>query len=334
MRTPVLAVVLAGCVGGSDGPCPDGAVLEGDRIDGQVCVDPEGRKVGPHLRDRADGTPHERGQYGASGHRDGTWTRFHENGQRAREETWRDGFMHGPWAEWDAEGRKMLSGAYDQGRKHGKWWDWGPDGRPTELSTWKEGQLSGPAVAWFDGGDLKEVGHHEAGVPVGLWVVFHESGGVASTTPWREGAKEGTERVMTAGGRILRETRFVGGRLESEQTWHLSGAVERRRDASGNDEIVDRDGRRLKWCRAEGPGVLCEEWYPDGTPRARYRLVELRKDGAYATWHPDGTPASAGRYAEGRRVGPWEFRDPSGALLPARSGFFENGARTRGLTND
>ena len=334
MFTPLAAAMLLACGGREQGPCPDGSRLDGDRVTGQVCLDDEGRKVGPHVRDRPDGTPHERGGYGENGHRDGVWTRFHENGSKAREEHWANGFMHGPWAEWNVDGRKTLSGAYDQGRKHGKWWDWGPDGRPTELTTWFEGQMVGPAVAWFEDGDLKEVGHHENGVPVGLWVVFHDTGGVASRTPWRDGGKSGVEEVFTAGGLRLRETRFVAGRLEEERTWHLSGALERVRDGSGNDEILDLDGRRLKWCRQEDAGVRCEEWYDHGARRARYSLVELRKDGPYQTWHPNGAVASIGRYADVRRVGAWEFRAPDGTLQTARSGVYENGARVPGPSDD
>lgn len=331
MRGTLLVLLLAACGGPVDGPCPAGSTPVGTMVEGLHCVDAHGTKVGPHLRDRPDGTPHERGQYGASGHRDGTWVRFHANGQKAREENWTDGFMHGPWAEWDAEGHKTLSGAYDRGRKHGKWWDWGPDGRPTELTTWEDGQQRGPAVSWFDDGDVEQVGHHDAGAPVGLWIAFHETGGVASLTPWKAGMKHGMESVLTAGGRPVRETLFEEGRMVREQTWHLSGAPERRRAADGSDEILDRDGRRLKWCRPEGAHMRCEEWYADGTPRARYALLDQRKDGAYRTWHPDGTPAATGSYVEGRREGRWEFRGPDGALQTERSGIYERGARARGL---
>jgi antitoxin component YwqK of YwqJK toxin-antitoxin module len=331
MRILLLVLGLSACGEDPLVDCPAGASVSGTPTEGLTCVDGEGEKVGPHRRDRPDGTPRERGQYDEAGHRTGTWLRFHPSGQKAREESWSRGFMHGPWAEWDAQGRKTLSGAFEQGGKHGKWWDWGPDGRPLELTTWSEGQMSGPAVAWFDDGDLKEAGHHELGVPVGLWVALHDSGGVASTTPWRDGTKHGLEQVRTPGGRLLRETRFEGGRIAAEQTWHLSGALERERSADGSDEIHDRDGARLKWCRPEPVGVRCEEWYADGTPRARYRLVQQRKHGAYATWHPEGTPAATGSYDAGRREGPWEFRAEDGALDAERSGVYARGARAGAL---
>lgn len=331
MRIPLLVMGLSACGQPPDGGCPAGTTPTGDRAEGQTCVDAAGTKVGPHVRDRPDGTPWERGQYDETGHRTGAWIRFHPNGQKAREEAWSHGFMHGAWAEWDGDGHKLLSGAYVRGAKHGKWWDWGVDGRPLELTTWSEGQMSGPAVAWFDGGDLKEVGHHDQGVPVGLWVALHGSGGVASITPWRGGTKHGVEQVRGPGGALLRETRFDQGRIAAEQTWHLSGAPERRRAADGTDEILDRDGVRLKWCRPEGPVVRCEEWYADGTPRARYGLVEHRKHGPYRTWHPDGTPAAVGAYEQGRREGPWEFRAAGGALDADRSGVYARGARAAAL---
>lgn len=331
MRIPLLVLGLSAC--GEDPPvdCPAGASAAGTLTEGMTCVDDQGRKVGPHRRDREDGTPHERGQYDETGHRTGTWLQFHANGQKSREASWSRGFMDGTWAEWDAEGRKTLSGAYALGGRHGKWWDWGPDGRPRELTSWSQGKMSGPAVAWFDDGDLKEVGHHADGVPVGLWVALHDSGGVASTTPWRAGTKHGLEEVRTPGGRLQRATRFEGGRIVEEQTWHLSGAPARRRDADGTDEILDPDGVRLKWCRPQAVGVGCEEWFADGAPRARYRLVDQRKHGPYMSWHAGGGVAAAGEYDAGRRGGRWEFRTEDGAIDATRSGTYARGARVAAL---
>ena len=330
MHVPLLAIAFLGCRGELPVACPAGSVPVGTLREGVGCEDEDGKKVGPHVRDWPDGTPRERGQHGEAGHRTGTWTRFHENGQKAREEAWVDGFMDGAWAEWDADGNKRLSGAFVQGRRDGKWWDWGEDGQPRELTTWSDGVMAGPAVAWFDDGDLKQVGHHEAGVPVGLWMVMHETGGVASVTPWLKGSKHGAERVWTPGGRLTRETMFEAGAIRAEQTWHLSGSTARRRAADGSDLVQDRDGNRLKWCRPGDAGVLCEEWYADGTPKARFTLVERRKHGAYAAWHPDGSPAAEGAYSSGRREGRWVFRRGDGSVDGERSGMYTNGARAGG----
>lgn len=326
-RRVMLLVLLVACADPPPLDCPAGASVVGAPTEGLACEDGDGRRTGPFERRGADGTVLETGRYDAEGRKTGEWTTAHPGGERAKVETWEQGWMNGPWAEWDEDGRKLRSGAYLVGSKHGPWWDWGRDGRPRELTTWAQGQKDGPAVSWHDDGDVSVVGHHAAGQQVGLWLAWTEGGTLASATPWDEGLKHGEESVWRRDGALERRSTFARGSIVSEEVWHTPDQRARVRDASGRDEQWYATGQPKLRCLPDGPLVRCERFDDAGRPRAAWTQVDGRRSGPYVERGPSGRVSVEGAYRDGRRTGPWRVMRPDGSLDPDQSGRYADGKR-------
>jgi len=98
----------------------------------------------------------------------GVKTTWHPNGQKASEETFRDGMPDGIAVFWHPNGRKKVEWAYHDGGKvvNGTYVHWYPNGQKQSEQTLRNGEMVGPFVA------------------------FHENGQKASETTFRGGHEE------------------------------------------------------------------------------------------------------------------------------------------------
>ena len=66
---------------------------------------------------------------------------WHENGQKLKEGTYKDGKEDGLWTEWYKNGQKGYEGIFKDGEFDGKWTYWHENGQKWQEGTWKDGSL-------------------------------------------------------------------------------------------------------------------------------------------------------------------------------------------------
>ena len=81
--------------------------------------------------------------------------RFHENGQMARETSWKEGKQDGLGVTWYENGQKKSEGNYKDGKKDGVWTQWHESGRKSMESHYKDG-VGSDIKAWRATGELIE----------------------------------------------------------------------------------------------------------------------------------------------------------------------------------
>ena len=84
-----------------------------------------------------------------NGKLNGKWTGWHSNGQKSKEGTYKDGVKNGYWTEWYNTGQKKIEEAYKDDKRDGKWTRWADDGSLTIKLTFQDGKISDTEINAF-----------------------------------------------------------------------------------------------------------------------------------------------------------------------------------------
>jgi len=84
-----------------------------------------------------------------NGKPNGKWTGWHSNGQKSKEGTYKDGVKNGYWTEWYNTGQKKIEEAYKDDKRDGKWTRWADDGSLTIKLTFQDGKISDTEINAF-----------------------------------------------------------------------------------------------------------------------------------------------------------------------------------------
>ena len=79
---------------------------------------------------------------------------LYENGQKKKENTYKNGKSNGKWTEWYENGQKSIEGTYKEGKYDGKWTQWYENGQKSIEGTYKDGKVNGKWTRWADDGSL------------------------------------------------------------------------------------------------------------------------------------------------------------------------------------
>jgi len=71
--------------------------------------------------------------------KDGKWTYWHENGQKNREENYKNGVLDGIQKWWHENGQIFLKGNFKDDKPDGKYKEWDENGQIVFESNWKDG---------------------------------------------------------------------------------------------------------------------------------------------------------------------------------------------------
>ncbi|MCB9915157.1 MAG: hypothetical protein H6828_08415 [Planctomycetes bacterium] len=112
---------------------PDGSVRA------KYGIDDQGRRQGPYLEYREDGSLSVKARYVAD-RLDGRYESFWPGGERELRTSYKGGLLHGKHETWDAEGRPLLRGKYLDGERDGEF-EWFRAGAPVSAQRWKAGEL-------------------------------------------------------------------------------------------------------------------------------------------------------------------------------------------------
>lgn len=95
----------------------------------------------------------------------GTYTRWHDNGNREYEATYVRGELHGVETAWHKNGQKWTEEDYDHGVRHGTRRTWDQSGRLRSEEHRVKGKPDGTWTIWKADGSVKWQGHFDHGKP-------------------------------------------------------------------------------------------------------------------------------------------------------------------------
>jgi len=117
---------------------------------------------------------------------DGEWHEWYENGQKEREQTWKEGKRIGKWDEWYENGQKDSESTYKDGKRFGKATKWHENGQKAIEQIFKDGKRHGKETRWHENGKKEFEGTWENNVGVGEWKEWHEDGSKKKEGTWEE----------------------------------------------------------------------------------------------------------------------------------------------------
>jgi len=172
--------------GGFSSPCPSGQELREELYDATSI-----QSRGCFRTDSENSFPTDG--------REGAWMFWHENGQKWREETYRDGKREGLTTAWYENGQQSMDGTYRDGKDEGLFTEWHENGQKSRESTFRDGVLEGPSTSWYPNGQK--------------W----------SETTWRDGQREGHRATWHDNGQKSAEWTIRDGSITSVTEWDANG---------------------------------------------------------------------------------------------------------------
>ena len=108
---------------------------------------------------------------------DGLSTEWYENGQKGREENYKDGKAHGFAIGWYKNGQKKAEGNIRDDRKDGLWTYWHENGQKESEENYKDGGfLNGLLTEWYENGQKKSERNYRGGKLHGFATGWYENG--------------------------------------------------------------------------------------------------------------------------------------------------------------
>jgi len=88
----------------------------------------------------------------------------HDNGEKEKEGSYKNGKLDGKWTIWFNNGQKKEEGSYKDGKLNGKWTWWGKSGQKVKQKNYKDGKLDGKLIEWFQfNGEIKREENYKNG---------------------------------------------------------------------------------------------------------------------------------------------------------------------------
>ena len=106
----------------------------------------------------------------------GEYLKWHENGQKQEEGTYKDGKEDGRWMLYDENGQKEFDTTYKDGKEDGLETLWYENGQKATEAMHKAGKKNGLATLWYENGQKWNEITYKDGNPDGRFTGWHESG--------------------------------------------------------------------------------------------------------------------------------------------------------------
>lgn len=89
-----------------------------------------------------------------NGEEEGTWIRYHDNGQLYSKGNYKNGLEHGAWVFYYSNGLLRFKGNYKNGEEEGAWVFYFNNGQLWSKSNYKNGKEDGAQVRYYTDGTL------------------------------------------------------------------------------------------------------------------------------------------------------------------------------------
>jgi antitoxin component YwqK of YwqJK toxin-antitoxin module len=140
---------------------------------------------------------------------EGTWLRFHENGNIQIKENYKDGEKNGLQEWYDENGQLDEKGNYQDGKQDGRWESFFKDGKTNILSNWKNGiELNQTRFKYYESGQLEQRENFKEEELNGLYERFYENGQLKETGNYQDGKHDGLWKRFDREGNLIETKEF------------------------------------------------------------------------------------------------------------------------------
>ena len=213
-------------------------------------------------------------------HNDGLSTIWYENGQKEREQNFKDGKLMSAEV-WKPNGEKCPVTNIDKDG-NGLLTVWFENGQKAEEQNFKDGKPDGLSTIWYDNGQKKGEGNFKDGKPNGLSTIWYDNGQKEREENWKDGKRDGLWIKWYENRQKEWEVTFKDDKLMSVVAWKPNGEkcpVTNVKDGNGVTGIYYENGQKMsegnwKDGKLDGLSIFYNE---DGTEdyRVTYKDGEL-----------------------------------------------------------
>ncbi|MDX9723094.1 MAG: hypothetical protein RBU37_20250 [Myxococcota bacterium] len=155
---------------------------------------------GPYLRFWPSGPRFETGTYSKAGVREGSITRWHENGKQSAQGEYAEQQREGVWTFYDEEGNRIREDHYRAGKRHGRALAWWKNGQPRYEMDMHEDVIHGQWTEFWFNGNKKQDCLRDMGSSKGVYSSWWENGQMAARGERRGKSGCGTWECWNADG--------------------------------------------------------------------------------------------------------------------------------------
>ena len=117
----------------------------------------------------------------------GTFIRYHSNGTKAEQTSFKHGIREGISNIWHTNGQKKFEVHFKGGILDGPWTMWDETGQMRVLKHHKAGPQDGVYTYWDEKGQKREEGNYKSGSRDGIWKEWWENGTLTSEVTYKDG---------------------------------------------------------------------------------------------------------------------------------------------------
>lgn len=158
----------------------------------------------------------------------GKQIRWHENGQKAAEEYYKEGLQHGKFIYWNDKGQKTSEMGFKDGKLHGIVAYWTDKGVPTRKEEYKDGERHGTFLVYYDDGKLRIEEQYKDGKRHGKNIWYFANGKIDSESHCENGKLQGPYVSLDETGRKVVEGNYANDQRHGEfRFYRKDGKVEK-----------------------------------------------------------------------------------------------------------
>jgi antitoxin component YwqK of YwqJK toxin-antitoxin module len=156
---------------------------------------------------------------------DGTYREFFRNGQLFVEGRFEEGDRQGEWTYWHDNGQKNRTVTYKDGLPDGGWEIFREDGTLEARRQFKMGQRDGEWIVYNESGDEpRQLMNFKDGQPHGTWKEWYPTGAQKGVYEFRDGKRHGEASEWAEDGSERARAHYKDGKLHGEVIkWDVDG---------------------------------------------------------------------------------------------------------------
>lgn len=166
--------------------------------------------------------------------KNGSYKRYHPNGQLAAEGSYTEGRKHGKWTYWDEEGVKIREEDYTEGVLDGHVMEFYPDGKRKRKTTYKNGEVDGHCVFFHPNGMESSAGYMVGDKRDGEWLFWTDRGKLWKKEQYKDGElvlkKDNLEKIRVNESKVVMKLKEI---LAGVENFKNSAHVDQDEDGDG-----------------------------------------------------------------------------------------------------
>jgi len=156
--------------------------------------------------------------------REGLFTTFYVNGQKASEGEYSKGKREGMWTYWYKDGQKKTTGKFENGDKQGEWEYLHRNGTLKTKPTYLDGEKNGVSIFYYDNGDKEQEYIFTKGQKNGEFTQYFKGNKIKEKGKYVKDSLEGTYEEYWENGNLAEKGDFSDNKkIGTWQFFHSNG---------------------------------------------------------------------------------------------------------------